>query len=82
MPGAPKTQPPEKRPLATPKEVADYLGGGEREVTEATLKSWRYKRTGPRWIPVGKHVRYDWDDVEAWLDARRKGRDVSAQGAA
>jgi hypothetical protein len=77
MPGAPRTP----RPLATPKEVADYLGG-EGEITVDTLKDWRYKHEGPRYIPVGKHVRYDWDDVEAWLDARRKGRDVSAQGAA
>jgi hypothetical protein len=70
MPGAQKTQPPEKRPLASPREVADYLGGGEHEITEDTLKDWRYKGTGPRYSRVGKHVRYNWDDVDAWLAAR------------
>jgi hypothetical protein len=73
MPGAPKPQPPEKpekRPLASPREVAAYLGGGEHEITEDTLKDWRYKHTGPKYSRVGKHVRYNWDDVDAWLAAR------------
>ncbi|HMH93698.1 MAG TPA: helix-turn-helix domain-containing protein, partial [Streptosporangiaceae bacterium] len=65
MPGAQK--PPEKRPLASPEEVGDYLGG----ISPDTLKDWRHKHEGPKYIPVGKHVRYDLDDVDAWLDARR-----------
>ncbi|HEX5493231.1 MAG TPA: helix-turn-helix domain-containing protein [Mycobacteriales bacterium] len=59
----------DRRPLASPGEVADYLG-----VTEPTLKTWRYTRTGPKWSKVGRHVRYRWSDVDAWLD-RQAGRD-------
>ena len=69
MPGAQKPQPPEKpekRPLASPQEVADYLG-----VSEDNLKDWRYKHEPPKYIRVGRNVRYDWDDVDAWVDARR-----------
>ncbi|MGI5162782.1 helix-turn-helix transcriptional regulator [Spirillospora sp. CA-253888] len=47
--------------LATPAEVSAYL-----RVPEDTLKDWRYKSTGPRWIRVGKFPRYDWDDVREW----------------
>lgn len=69
-----------RRPLATPEEVAAYLGG---DITADTLKDWRYKKVGPVYIAeVGRHVRYDWDDVEEWLRARRRGRDVPEQGAA
>lgn len=51
------------RALATPQEIADYLG-----VPARTLEQWRYRRTGPQWLKVGgQHVRYRWADVEAWL---------------
>ena len=79
MPPAQKPPKQAKRPLATPKEVADFLGG---EITEDTLKDWRYKGTGPLFMPVGRHVRYDWDDVEAWLRDRRTTHATAAQGAA
>lgn len=52
-----------RRKLGEPAEVADYLG-----IPEATLKQWRWQRKGPKHIPVGRHVRYRWSDVEAWLD--------------
>ena len=54
-----------RQALATPKEVAAYLG-----VPEATLKRWRYLGTGPQCIHVGKHVRHRWADVEAYLAAQ------------
>jgi len=53
----------DKHPLAQPAEVAEYMG-----VPVDTLKRWRLVRRGPKWIPVGRHVRYRWVDVEAWLD--------------
>jgi excisionase family DNA binding protein len=50
------------RRLATPTEVAAYL-----QVPVKTLYTWRYKRQGPRAHRVGRHLRYRWEDVEAWL---------------
>ena len=38
-------------------------------VPKATLYGWRYKGIGPRSHRVGKHLRYRWSDVLAWLDA-------------
>lgn len=54
-----------KRPLATPEEVAEYLG-----VPVDTLYAWRYRGTGPRASKVGRHLRWRWEDVETWLDAQ------------
>ena len=54
-----------RRPLATPGELAEYLGN-----TVDGLAQWRFRGTGPRFIKVGRQVRYHWEDVEAWLSAQ------------
>ena len=55
--------PSEKQPLANTPEVAGHL-----KVPPATLDQWAYRGIGPRYIKVGKHRRYRWTDVEAWLE--------------
>lgn len=71
----PRSPAPEE-PLATPAEVAAYLG-----VSEDTLKDWRYKKKGPPYRPgVGRHVRYEWDDVRAWYAAGKIERQEPAAG--
>jgi excisionase family DNA binding protein len=44
--------------------VASYL-----QVPVKTLYTWRYKRVGPKAHRVGRHLRYRWEDVEAWLSS-------------
>lgn len=51
--------------LATPVEVAQHL-----QMPEGTLVQWRYRGIGPRYLKVGRHVRYRWSDVSSWLDER------------
>lgn len=58
-----------KRALGTPPDVAAYLG-----VPVPTLAQWRYLSKGPKWIKVGRHVRYRWSDVEAWIDRQSARR--------
>lgn len=53
----------DSRALATRQEVADWLG-----MREATLSQWAWMGKGPRYRIVGRHSRYRWSDVEAWLD--------------
>ncbi|MFD9234765.1 helix-turn-helix transcriptional regulator [[Kitasatospora] papulosa] len=36
-----------------------------------TVYQWRRKRTGPRGFRVGRHLRFEPDDVRAWVDSRR-----------
>lgn len=50
------------------REVAEYLG-----VPIATLYQWRYHGYGPRGGRVGRHVRYDPDDVRAWFASLTDG---------
>ena len=38
-----------------------------------TLYQWRRKRIGPRGFRVGRHLRYDPDDVRAWVKSRMEG---------
>jgi excisionase family DNA binding protein len=56
----------EERELLTPQEVAELL-----RIPLATLQTWRSNRTGPTGYRVGRHIRYDRRDVEAWLAERR-----------
>lgn len=51
--------------LMGPPELAAYLG-----VPLATVYAMNRKKTGPRRIRVGRHVRYRRSDVDAWLDAQ------------
>ncbi|GLY97635.1 helix-turn-helix domain-containing protein [Actinoplanes sp. NBRC 103695] len=43
-------------------QVADYLG-----VPVQTLYAWRKRKYGPPAGRVGKHLRYDPDDVRQWF---------------
>ncbi|MCX4508345.1 helix-turn-helix transcriptional regulator [Streptomyces anulatus] len=36
-----------------------------------TVYQWRRNRTGPGGFRVGRHLRFDPDDVRAWVDSRR-----------
>jgi excisionase family DNA binding protein len=56
-------QPAKRRPLATAKEVAAYLG-----VPLATIYVWKHRGIGPKVHKVGRHLRYRWAEVDAWLE--------------
>ena len=45
--------------------LADFLG-----LTVATLRKWRWLRSGPKFVKVGRLIRYRRIDVDAWLDER------------
>jgi predicted DNA-binding transcriptional regulator AlpA len=48
--------------LWTAEETAAYL-----QVPKATLYQWRYLGIGPKAGRVGRHLRYDPEDVKAWF---------------
>jgi excisionase family DNA binding protein len=52
--------------LLTPEDLADYL-----RLPIATIYHWRSGGQGPPAYRVGRHVRFDLHDVEAWLRERR-----------
>jgi excisionase family DNA binding protein len=52
----------------TPADLADLLG-----VPLETVYQWRRKHTGPSGFRVGRHLRYDPEDVRAWVESRMEG---------
>jgi Helix-turn-helix domain len=57
-----------RAPLAKPVQVAGYL-----QKPEKTLAEWRYRGIGPRYLTIGRDVRYRWSDVEEWLAGQQSG---------
>lgn len=48
--------------LASPDDVAKYLS-----IPVRTLAIWRQQGKGPKFYKIGRHVRYSWTDIEAWI---------------
>jgi len=48
----------------TPAQLAEFL-----QTTTDRLYDMRSKGTGPRFIKVGREVRYLWPDIKVWLAA-------------
>ena len=58
------------RPLATDKDFASFAG-----LTLGQVAQLRYLGQGPRFIRVtGRQIRYRWEDIEVWLEARTFNR--------
>ncbi|MFI1534519.1 helix-turn-helix transcriptional regulator [Streptomyces anandii] len=55
----------QRGPLASPQDVAAYLG-----VPVKTLYQWKYRGIGPKVHKVGRHLRYRWSEVDAWVNAQ------------
>jgi excisionase family DNA binding protein len=53
------------RQLLSAEEVAEYLG-----VPVSTLYKWRHFGRGPKAFRVGRHLRYDAEELQRWLDSR------------
>lgn len=54
--------------LVTTKEAAKRLGG----IKPKTLEMWRVSGKGPRFIKVGRLVRYTVNDLDAYLSAHTR----------
>jgi predicted DNA-binding transcriptional regulator AlpA len=54
-------------------ELMDSAELGRRlSKSTAALANWRYLGLGPRFVKVGKAVRYRVSDVESWLDQQTR----------
>jgi hypothetical protein len=60
----------QKRRITDSTGVSAYLDGS---VTVEALEHWRMKGLGPAYVQVSKRtVLYDLDDVDLWLDERKR----------
>jgi len=48
-------------------EVAEYCG-----VPVSSVYAWRRRGVGPPAMSIGKYLRFDPDDLRAWLDTKRR----------
>jgi hypothetical protein len=58
----------ENDPLYEPVDAAEYLGG----VPLATLSWWRHKNIGPKYLKIGRLVRYRRSHLDEYLAAAER----------
>jgi predicted site-specific integrase-resolvase len=58
--------------------IPETLAAEQLAVAVATLRRWRQKGRGPRFVKVGAAVRYDADELRAYIErnTRTSTRDV------
>jgi len=67
-----ETQPVQRRLLTDP-EAATYLGVSISFLRQGRMEGRRATRSpGPPFIKMGKAIRYDLQDLDAWLAANRR----------
>ncbi|MFT8638712.1 helix-turn-helix transcriptional regulator [Bifidobacterium sp.] len=54
--------------LWSSERAAEFLG-----IMPSSLRRWRSKHEGPAFVRVGNKVRYDPEDVRAWVSSRKEG---------
>lgn len=59
--------------LLTPAAAGKYLGG----IPVDTLRWWRFKRRGPRWVTIGRRVMYRKTDLDAFVKAGEVNMEVA-----
>ena len=62
--------------LMTPRELAEFL-----QVDPERLYEWRRKGDGPRFVKLGRDVRYRRADVHAWLEANLRSTTKDGDGS-
>ena len=65
----------EKKELVTTDEAAKYLGN----LKANTLEGWRVRGYGPRYVKVGRLVRYALADLDTYIQAQTR-RSTSQAG--
>lgn len=57
--------------MEPPQLVDDKEASRILQIPLATLRYWRVVRKGPQWIKIERLVRYDIDDLRAYIAANR-----------
>jgi predicted DNA-binding transcriptional regulator AlpA len=56
----------------TNRKLVDTARAAERlNIRARTLDHWRWRGIGPKYHKVGRLVRYDESDIDAWLDSQK-----------
>ena len=52
------------------RDAGKYLGGERAPVSERTLQRWRLEGVGPKFLKLGRLVRYRKSDLDRWVDGQ------------
>lgn len=66
-PAAPVRQTPLQGHHLRTQDAADYLG-----LSKSTLEKYRLSGDGPQYVKMGKAIAYKTEDLDAWVDARKR----------
>jgi len=61
--------------LVSTRKAAEYLGG----LKPNTLEGWRVHGIGPRYVKIGRSVRYSLDDLDAYIESHTRASTSQAQ---
>jgi hypothetical protein len=61
-----------KPQLLTTEQARIYLGGEDEPLKINTMEGWRVQGVGPRFIKLGRLVRYRVEDLDAYLEAQTR----------
>lgn len=61
----------QRRVWASPADLVEWLQLGDGGLRK--LERMRRAGTGPKFVKLGREVRYAWSDVHAWATAQRDG---------
>ena len=75
MKGCAVSKPPEMPDLGTPAEVADHL-----RLPVAQLAQFRYAGSGPKFVKIGRRIRYRWCDESDWSNHNKMEGTDDAHG--
>lgn len=64
---------PEHEPAGSKALIDEAALAARLGVSRSTLQNWRYSGRGPRFIKLGRMVRYRVADVDAYLSANTHG---------
>jgi len=64
------------RQLLTTPQAADYLG-----LSTHTLNRWRWDGRGPRFVKLGKSVRYRQGDLDEFIEAGQRDHTSASASA-
>lgn len=56
----------QRKKLVNTKEASEYTG-----VAKRTLENWRQRGKGPVYVDMDGMIRYDLDDLDAFLERRK-----------
>ena len=59
----------------TPEKLSEEL-----EIPTSTLAKWRLYGGGPRYVKMGKNIRYERSDVDQWVESQKR-RTTSCKAA-